>query len=120
MPDRSLDSACDGLQVDLGPGEALMARAIPPACRCAFCVYLDRWAATAGYRSARCLPGPQDLAVQPDGSRELITGLDLTGHQSQAGTPGRRRGISAIRPLLAERRSLPQLRVASADVPGRR
>ena len=107
----TLDNVYDGCWVDLGPGELLEVRGHLPQARYSSFVWYDRWFATPDYRRARCFRTSDDLVVDPDGSYTLLVGPDDPGHPNWIDTDGLSRGIFAIRCLLPQERSLPELRV---------
>jgi hypothetical protein len=107
----TLDNVYDGCWVDLGPGELLEVRGRLPRARYSSFVWYDRWFATPDYRRVRCFRTSHDLVVDPDGSYTLFVGPDDPGHPNWIDSDGLTQGIFAIRCLLPEERSLPDLRV---------
>lgn len=107
----TLDNRYDGFFVDLKPGQALVLRGQLPKARFSSFVFYDRWFNTPDYPAHRCYLTDRDITLDSDGSYELVLGPDDPGHPHWIDTAGLVQGIFAIRSLLPEERTLPEVKM---------
>ena len=107
----TLDNVYDGFYVQLEPGAALRLHGHPPQARFWSFVFYDRWFNTPDFPAHRCYLTGADIALEDDGSYEVILSPDDPGHPNWIDTAGLREGIFAIRCLLPEQRELPSAEV---------
>jgi hypothetical protein len=107
----TIDNVYDGFFVDLRPGQALRLRGRLPRARFSSFVFYDRWFSTPDFPAHHCYLTDQDIERDGDGSYEIILGPDDPGHPNWVDTAGLLQGIFAIRCLLPQERTLPEVEV---------
>jgi hypothetical protein len=107
------DNTYDGFYLSLGPGQALRLRGAAPTARFWSFVFYDRWFNTPDIPAHRCFLTGTDIELDADGRYEVVLGPRDPGHPNWIDTAGLTEGIFAIRYLLLQERSLPDVEVIS-------
>ena len=107
------DNVYDGFYLSLGPNQALRLRGKAPTARFWSFVFYDRWFNTPDIPAHRCFLTGTDVQLDADGRYEVVLAPRSPGHPNWIDTAGLTEGIFAIRYLLPQERSLPDIEVIS-------
>jgi len=107
----TLDNIYDGFYVDLAPGQALRLRGRAPMARYCSFVFYDRWFNTPDFTQHRCYRTLDEVKRSANDTYELLIGPEDPGHVNWIDTGGLHQGIFAIRCLLPQQRTLPDVEV---------
>jgi hypothetical protein len=105
------DNVYDGFYLSLEPNQALRLRGRPPTARFWSFVFYDRWFNTPDIPAHRCFLTGTDIQLDADGRYEVVLAPRDPGHRNWIDTAGLTEGIFAIRYLLPQERSLPEVEV---------